>query len=90
MERGDRALSFTLNEIKLAVINRDLEKLKEISIKKPLFSSIQEAQEIESYIKKAIEILNEEKSKISKEMREIKKLQKFQTQKNSSSFDFKG
>jgi len=83
-------LSFTLNEIKLAVINRDLEKLKEISTKSPKFSSIKEAQEIESFIKKAIEILNEEKNKISKEMREIKKLQKFQTQKNSSTFDFKG
>ena len=81
---------FTLNELKLAVIEKDLDKLKELSFKTPVFSSIEEAKEMSGYIKKATEILIAEKDKIFKEMQKIKKLQKFQEIEKNSGFDFKG
>ena len=81
---------FTLNELKLAVIEKDIEKLKELSFKTPVFSSIEEAEEMNGYIKKATEILITEKNKLSKEMQKIKKLQKFQSIEKNSGFDFKG
>jgi esterase/lipase len=68
---------FTLNEIKVAVINRDIKKLTELASKTPAFSSEKEAKELIYYINRAADILQEEKDKISKEMKEIKKLQKF-------------
>ena len=79
-----------LKELKLAVINRDLEKLKELSQKTPFFSSIEEAKELNSYIQEAIKILKEEKLKTFKEMEKIKKLKEFNLKKESKSFDFKG
>jgi len=74
---------FTLKELKVAVINEDFEKLQKISKKVPFFSSIEEAKEINFYINQAINLLQNKKNKISKEMQKIKKLQKFnQMQKN--------
>jgi len=77
---------FTLNEIKVAVINRDIEKLKELANKAPAFSSDDEAKELMYYINQATSILVEEKARISKEMKEIKKLQKF-NQSNTQARD---
>ena len=79
-----------LKELKLAVINRDLEKLKELSQKTPSFSSIEEAKELNSYIQEAIKILKEEKLKTFKEMEKIKKLKEFNLRKEKGNFDFKG
>ena len=79
-----------VKELKLAVINRDIEKLKELSKRTPSFSSIEEAKELNSYIQEAIKILKEEKLKTFKEMEKIKKLKKFNLSKKKGSFDFKG
>ena len=79
-----------LKELKLAVINRDLEKLKELSQKTPSFSSIEEAKELNSYIQEAIKILKEEKLKTFKEMEKIKKLKEFNLRKEKGNFNFKG
>ena len=68
---------FSLNEIKLAVINEDLKRLQELSNKEPSFSSIEQAKEILSYINLAKEILKKEKLKLFKDMQEIKKLKNF-------------
>ena len=78
-----------LKELKLAVINRDLKKLNELSFKNPSFSSIEEAKELNNYIKEAIKILKEEKFKIFKEMEQIKKLKEFNSKKGNGSFNFK-
>jgi hypothetical protein len=78
-----------LNKLKAAVINEDIERLKELVKEEITFSSVDEAKEINSYIKMAINILEKEKRKISLEMRKIKQLQKFNIQNKNDLFDFK-
>ena len=78
-----------LNELKIAVINKDLKKLEELSNKKVEFSSIDEAKEINNYLKEAKKIILEEKLKLNKEMQEIKKLQNFYNSNNDSKFNLK-
>jgi len=70
---------FSLNELKSAVINRDLDKLIEFSKKEPFFSSIEEAKEIVSYINLAKKILEEERKKLNEEMNKVKNLKKYQS-----------
>ncbi len=82
--------TFTLNELKLAFINEDIEKLKEISKKTPEFSSVEEAQEIKNYILKINNMLLSKKTELFKEMQKIKKLKEFQEEKEVKNFDFKG
>ena len=81
--------TYSLNEIKIAVINEDIKKLEEISKKEPSFSSIEEAKEILSYINLAKEILKKEKLKLFKEMQEIKKLKQFHQKERSKGISFK-
>jgi len=78
-----------LNDLKIAVINRDLETLKKLSSFEPDFKSIEEANEMLKYIVEAKKILEEEKKKLSSEMQDIKKIQKFYSSKKSGGFDFK-
>ena len=82
--------TFTLNELKLAFINEDMEKLKELSKKTPEFSSIKEAKEMQNYLKKVNSLLMEKKKEIFKDMQKLKKLKKFQKEKEIKNFDFKG
>jgi len=70
---------FRLNELKSAVINRDLNRLMEFSVKEPIFNSIDEAKEILSYIDLAKKILEEEKENLHKEMSKIKNLKKYKS-----------
>ncbi|MEO1924365.1 MAG: hypothetical protein ABGX25_07625 [Nautiliaceae bacterium] len=81
---------FSLNELKLAIINNDIGKIIEISNKEPAFSSTEEAQEILSFINKANEILKKEKLKIFKNMQEVKKLQKYYQEAKKDSFNIEG
>lgn len=81
--------SYSLNEIKLAVINKNVEKLQQISNKEPCFFSIDEAKEILNYINLAKEIIKKEKLRLFKEMQEIKKLKKFNQKDIKSGIDFK-
>jgi hypothetical protein len=78
-----------LNDLKVAVINKDIEKLKKLSDVSPGFSSVEEANEILNYIIEAKKILENEKASLSSQMKDIKKLQKFYTSKKESGFDFK-
>jgi len=80
---------FSLNEIKLAVINEDLKKLQELSNKEPSFSSLDEAKEINFYIKQAINLLICKRNEVFKEMQKIKQLKKFKINENRSYLDFK-
>ncbi len=68
---------YKLNELKVAVINKDLKKLEDLSRKNPSFSSIDEAKEFLKYIELAKGLLEEEKNKLSKDMAEIRKLKQF-------------
>jgi 5-keto 4-deoxyuronate isomerase len=78
-----------LDELKIAVINEDINKLKELVKKDISFSSVDEAKEINSYIQMAINLLQKEKEKLSIEMQKIKKLQKFNIQNKKDIFNFK-
>ncbi|GAX87223.1 conserved hypothetical protein [Lebetimonas natsushimae] len=78
-----------LNKLKAAVINEDIEKLKELIKEEISFSSIDEAKEINFYIKMAVNILEKEKEKLSSEMQKIKKLQKFNFENKKDLFNFK-
>ena len=78
-----------LNELKVAVINEDLKKIEELSNQTPQFNTIEEAQEIQSFLKKAINLLQKEKNKLSIDMKKIKDLQKFNNSQKKESFDFK-
>ena len=81
--------TFTLKELKLAFINEDIEKLKELSQKTPKFSSLEEAKEIYALLQKVNEMLIQKKEEVLKEMQQIKKLQKFHQQEEVKKFDFK-
>jgi len=70
---------FRLDELKSAVINRDLNRLMELSKREPFFNSIDEAKEILSYINLAKKILEEEKQNINKEMNKLKNIKKYQS-----------
>jgi len=79
-----------LNKLKVAVINEDIKALKSLVDQQPEYSTIEEAQEIVSYMNKATELLNKEKNKLLKEMQKIKNLQKFNSQKSDQqTFNFK-
>jgi len=78
-----------LRELKVAVINEDIEKLKSLLEKDITFSSLDEAKEINSYIKQAINLLTRKKNEVFKEMQKIKQLKKFNTQNQNSFFDIK-
>ncbi|GAB6074547.1 hypothetical protein [Nautilia lithotrophica] len=80
-----------LNDLKVAVINQDLKKLEEIIDLTPEFNSIEEAKEIQAYLKEAIKILENEKNKLSNEMKKIKNIQKFNNEqiKKKETFNFK-
>ena len=82
-------MKYSLNDIKIAVINEDIEKLEEFSKKEPSFSSVEEAKEILNYINLAKDILKKEKLKLFKEMQEIKKLKKFHTPESKNGINFK-
>lgn len=69
--------TFDLNELKLAVINEDFEKLRELSNKKPSFSSIEEAKEILGYINLATKILENKKKKLLADMNQLKKIKNY-------------
>jgi len=78
-----------LKELKIAIINKDLEKLKQLSSTSFSFKNIKEAKEALALIKEAISILQKEKETLSNQMKQIKKLQNFNSNKENKSFDFK-
>ena len=78
-----------IKELKIAIINKDLEKLKKLSKFSFSFNDIKEAKEALALIKQATIILEEEKENLLHQMKQIKKLQKFNNKKDDKNFDFK-
>jgi len=75
MERNN---SQWIKELKIAVINNDIEKIGEYSKRKlPKFKNIEELQEALLWIKKATNILKKEKEKLAKELHIFKQSQKY-------------
>ena len=70
-----------INSLKIAVINNDLQKLKEYSNRQiPNFSSIDEAKEALSLVENAKNILEKEKNKIKIQMNQLKQTQKYKNE----------
>ncbi|NPA11086.1 MAG: hypothetical protein GXO62_02465 [Epsilonproteobacteria bacterium] len=80
---------YNLNEIKLAVINKNIQKLLKLADCTPQYKSVEEAKELLKYIDLAKLLIKEEKLKVFKEMEEIKKLKKFYEEKEGH-FDLSG
>ncbi len=78
-----------LKDLKIAVINKDFDKLKKISEMNPEFNSIEEANEMLKYIIEAKRILEEEKSSLSLDMKEIQKLKNFYNSSDKGKINFK-
>ncbi len=78
-----------LKDLKIAVINKDFDKLKKISEMNPEFNSIEEANEMLKYIIEAKRILEEEKSSLSSDMKEIQKLKNFYNSSDKGKINFK-
>jgi orotate phosphoribosyltransferase len=78
-----------LKDLKIAVINRDLEKLKKLANKNYEINSIEEANELLKYIIEAKNILEEEKTKLKSGMDEIKKLKKYYENNSDNLLNFK-
>ncbi len=66
-----------LNRLKAAVINGDLKKIELIIKEKPTFESIEEAKEIQVYIKEAIKLFEKEKNRVLKDMKKIKQIKNY-------------
>ncbi len=78
-----------LNELKIAVINRDLEKLEKLSNQMPEITSIKEANELLNYLVEAKRIIENEKDNLRNSMNEIKKIKKFYDANSFSKFNLK-
>ena len=78
-----------INNLKIAIINNDLEKIKKYSKRDiPSFDSIEEVKEALSLIENATNILKKEKEKISKNMQALKQAKKLTQSNNTSTFNF--
>jgi pyruvate/oxaloacetate carboxyltransferase len=67
-----------ISEIKVAVINRDIEKLSKIGKEDiPKFDNLEDMREAQSLVNSAMKIFEEEQSKISKFLTEYKKLKNY-------------
>ncbi len=79
-----------LKELKLAIINKDLEKIISLTNSSLEYKDIEEAKELKAYINIAKKMLEEEKSKLLKDMKNLKKLKEYnQNYQNYNSFNLK-
>ena len=78
-----------IKSLKIAIINNDLETIKEYSLATlPSFENINESKEALALIENATNILQKEKEKISKNMQALKQAKKFTQTNNTSIFNF--
>jgi len=78
-----------IKSLKIAIINNDLETIKEYSLATlPSFENINESKEALALIENATNILKKEKEKISKNMQALKQAKKFTQTNNTSIFNF--
>ena len=66
-----------LNNLKAAIINQDIKRLKEILKEEPSFKNLEEAKEIQVYFKEALKLIQEKRDKLFKDMQKIKKLKNY-------------
>ena len=78
-----------IKSLKIAIINNDLETIKEYSLATlPSFENINESKEALALIENATNILKKEKEKISKNMQALKQAKKFTQNNHISTFNF--
>lgn len=78
-----------LNNLKIAVINEDLDSLEKHCFSKlPNFTSLQEANEALSFISQANTIIKKQKDALLNEMNQLKQQKNFMQSQKNSSFEF--
>ena len=89
MERRDTTK--WLNDIKVAVINRDLEKLSQIVQEEvPKFDTLEEMKEAQSFVNMAMAIFEEEQARIAKFLSEYRKLKSYESNSYNSQTEWVG
>ena len=68
---------YTLKDLKIAVINEDLEKLNQYANMQFEVNSLEEAEEMLHYIELAKNLIQKEKNRLLQEMRQIRKLKEY-------------
>jgi len=77
-----------INQLKIAIINNDLDKLVEYSKRDiPSFSSIKEAKEALHLLQKAKNIISIKKNEIGIELNKLKESQKYRLENNENCFN---
>ena len=77
-----------INQLKIAIINNDLDKLVEYSKRViPSFSSIKEAKEALYLIQEAVNIITTKKNEIGIELNKLKESQKYRLENNENCFN---
>jgi hypothetical protein len=84
MERG----SEWIKSLKIAIINDDLEKLKQYSTKEIPSFSLEEAKEALALVNQAKEILIKERNQIGKELQALKQAKKYSNTYYNSTNDW--
>jgi len=77
-----------INQLKIAIINNDLDKLVEYSKRDiPSFSSIKDAKEALHLLQKAKNIISIKKNEIGMELNKLKESQKYRLENNENCFN---
>jgi len=66
-----------LNQFKIAIIDKDIQKMSELNSLMPKFETIEQIYEAQAYIKQAIQLITNQQSKLSENMAKIQKTKKF-------------
>ena len=78
-----------IKSLKIAIINKDLDKLEEYSKREiPKFSSIEEAKKALNLVNQASNILTIEKEKIGNQLKVFKQQKQYFQTDNTTSFSF--
>jgi len=66
-----------LNQFKIAIIDKDTQKMDELNSSMPEFETIEQICEAQAYIKQAIQIIVDKQSELRENMAKIQKTKKF-------------
>jgi len=66
-----------LNQFKIAIVDKDTQKMDELNSSIPEFETIEQIYEAQAYIQQAIQIIMDKQSELRENMAKIQKTKKF-------------
>jgi len=66
-----------LNQFKIAIIDKDIQKMDELNSSMPEFETLKQIYEAQAYIQQAIQIIMDKQSELRENMAKIQKTKKF-------------